>query len=156
MKNKIIEQSIENLKKDGLKFSVDSLAAQLGISKKTVYKDFPDKESLALAIFEKYYADARKKAVEIGETSDNKRFGLLKLFFDSKVMTRDDVFNKYTLNLSVSAFAKQKEKELWDSISPFLTQCDDAVKIIVDGAFEKLLHENVDCDSVIRRLEALW
>lgn len=129
MKNKIIEQSIENLKKDGLKFSVDSLAAQLGISKKTVYKYFPDKESLALAIFEKYYADARKKAVEIGETSDNKRFGLLKLFFDSKVMTRDDVFNKYTLNLSVSAFVKQKEKELWDSISPFLTQCDDAVRL---------------------------
>lgn len=59
MKNKIIEQSIENLKKDGLKFSVDRLAAQLGISKKTVYKYFPDKESLALAIFEKYYADAR-------------------------------------------------------------------------------------------------
>ena len=84
MKNKIIEQSIENLKKDGLKFSVDSLAAQLGISKKTVYKYFPDKESLALAIFEKYYADARKKAVEIGETSDNKRFGLLKLFLIPK------------------------------------------------------------------------
>lgn len=41
MKNKIIEQSIENLKKDGLKFSVDSLAAQLVISKKTVYKYFP-------------------------------------------------------------------------------------------------------------------
>ena len=122
MKNKIIEQSIENLKKDGLKFSVDSLAAQLGISK-TVYKYFPDKESLALAIFEKYYADARKKAVEIGETSDNKRFGLLKLFFDSKEMTRDDVFNKYTLNLSVSAFAKQKEKELWDSVFNAMRRC---------------------------------
>ena len=46
MKNKIIEQSIENLKKDGLKFSVDSLAAQLGISKKTVYKYFPIKNRL--------------------------------------------------------------------------------------------------------------
>ncbi|MDY3845559.1 MAG: TetR/AcrR family transcriptional regulator [Eubacteriales bacterium] len=156
MKNTIIEQSIESLKKDGLKFSIDSLAAQLGISKKTVYKYFPDKESLAYAVFEKYYADARKKAVEIAEKSDNKRFELLSLYFSSKTMTRDEVFNKYTLNLSVSAFAKQKENELWDCICPFLTKCDDAVKVIVDGAFEKLLRENEDCDRVIRRLEALW
>ena len=49
MRDRIIRASIENLRREGLKFSVDTLTAQLKISKKTVYKYFPDKESLAVA-----------------------------------------------------------------------------------------------------------
>lgn len=57
MREKIIEASIEALKKEGLKFSVDTLADGLKISKKTLYKFFPDKQALALALYEKYYTD---------------------------------------------------------------------------------------------------
>lgn len=156
MKNVIIEKSIESLKKEGLKFSVDDLAAQLAISKKTVYKYFPDKESLAFAIYEKYYAQACKEVENIVNNSNNIRFDLLKLYFDSKVMTRADIFNKYALNRSVSTFAKQKESELWNCICPYFSECDDVAKIIVDGAFEKLLSVDIDCKKVIRRLVSLW
>ncbi|MGN1480125.1 MAG: TetR/AcrR family transcriptional regulator, partial [Acutalibacteraceae bacterium] len=58
MKDRIIYESIESLRREGLKFSVDTLAENLKISKKTVYKYFPDKETLALALYEKYYNDA--------------------------------------------------------------------------------------------------
>ena len=42
MRDKIVEASIEALRNEGLKFSVDTLADSLRISKKTVYKFFPD------------------------------------------------------------------------------------------------------------------
>ena len=41
MKEKIIKESIVSLRTEGLKFSVDTLAERLKISKKTVYKYFP-------------------------------------------------------------------------------------------------------------------
>ncbi|MGN1093974.1 MAG: TetR/AcrR family transcriptional regulator [Candidatus Neoclostridium sp.] len=156
MKDAIIAQSIESLKKDGLKFSVDSLAARLGVSKKTIYKYFPDKESLAFAVFEKYFSDAREKAAEIAKNPSGRLNGLIKLLLDSKIMTRDEVFNKYALNLSVSAFAKRKESELWNCVFALLPPCDDAVRVIVEGTLERLSDGLTDCDEVIKRLEVLW
>lgn len=52
MKNKIIEESITSLQQEGLRFSVDTLAERLKVSKKTIYKYFPTKEVLAYAIYE--------------------------------------------------------------------------------------------------------
>ena len=57
MKELIITQSIDSLRREGLKFSVDTVAKALNISKKTIYKYFPDKQSLAIALYERYYAD---------------------------------------------------------------------------------------------------
>ena len=65
MKDKIIQASIEGLRKEGLKFSVDLLANKLKISKKTVYKYFSDKETLAVALYESYYSDATEQAKEL-------------------------------------------------------------------------------------------
>ncbi|MGN0745011.1 MAG: TetR/AcrR family transcriptional regulator [Christensenellales bacterium] len=156
MKNTIIDKSIELLKKEGLKFSVDDLSAQLGISKKTVYKYFPDKESLAFAMYEKYYDVACGQVASVADHSNDVVFDLLALYLDSKTMTRAEIFNKYALNRSVSVFAMRKESELWDCMRPYLPACDDALKIIVDGALEKALSEGADCEKVIRRLVALW
>ena len=62
MKDKIIKASIESLRQEGLRFSVDTLAEKLKISKKTIYKFFPDKESLAVALYESQYAAAVQQA----------------------------------------------------------------------------------------------
>ena len=51
MKNRITEESVKSLQQEGLKFSVDTLAEKLKISKKTIYKYFPDKEALAVAVY---------------------------------------------------------------------------------------------------------
>ena len=37
MKERIIRESIESLRREGLRFSVDTLAERLNISKKTIY-----------------------------------------------------------------------------------------------------------------------
>ena len=50
MRNKILEVSVCGLQREGLRFSVDSIARELKISKKTVYKFFSTKEELAVAV----------------------------------------------------------------------------------------------------------
>ena len=83
MKEKIIKESIVSLRTEGLKFSVDTLAERLKISKKTVYKYFPTKEDLARAIYEEYYKDALAKADSISKSDDvDKLYQLLLLSFE--------------------------------------------------------------------------
>ena len=160
MKDRIIEASIDALRKEGLRFSVDTLADRLNISKKTVYKFFPDKEALALALYEKYYSDARSRAAELGALGDaQSREELLRLYYDAKVMTRSDIFNKYKLNAAIGAFTARQNDALWELIAASLRADDDSrtLRIIVDGAFEKLCREGLEPDGVIKRMaNILW
>ena len=48
LKGNILEATIKAFQKKGLKFTMDDLASLLGISKKTIYTVFPDKNSLVL------------------------------------------------------------------------------------------------------------
>lgn len=163
MKDKIIQASIEGIKNEGLKFSVDVLANKLKISKKTVYKYFPDKETLARALYETYYSDATKQARElINKNTEESYKKLLYLYFDSKKMTHSDIFNKYKLNQTIYAYTKEKADILWEIIaSSFfgtLSETDKkAFRIIVDGSFEKLCSDCTALENVIERLvRLLW
>ena len=105
MKNEIIREAIISLRQEGLKFSIDTLADRLRISKKTVYKYFPDKETLALALYEKYFDDATEQAKKLLDGCGRPaRLGLLRLYYDAKVMTRGEIFNKYKLNGTIYAY----------------------------------------------------
>lgn len=118
MKDKIVRASIEGLRNEGLKFSVDLLASKLKISKKTIYKYFPDKETLSIAVYETYYSDAIKQAGElIGKNTREVYKKLLYIYFDSKRMTCNDIFNKYKLNQAIYAYAKEKSDGLWEMIA---------------------------------------
>lgn len=163
MKDKIIQASIEGLRSEGLKFSVDLLANKLKISKKTVYKFFPDKETLAIALYETYYSDAAKRMEGlINEKTGASYKELLYLYFDSKRMTRSDIFNKYKLNQTIYAYTKEKADSLWgiiaSSFSGELSETDkQALRVIVDGSFEKLCGDCSVLEGVIERLaDFLW
>lgn len=158
MKDKIIEESIESLRREGLKFSVDTLAERLKVSKKTIYKYFPDKESLAVALYESYYATTVRQAEAlIGENTDLSHKKLLSLYFDSKVMTRREIFNKYKLNKAISDCTVRYADSLWNLISasfPHSLSEEDktALRVIVDGSLEKLCCDGSHSDAVIERL----
>lgn len=163
MKDKIIQASMEGIRSEGLKFSVDLLAAKLKISKKTVYKYFPDKETLARALYETYYSDITKQAKElIGEDTEESRKKLLYLYFDSKKMTHRDIFNKYKLNQMIYSYTKEKADDFWEimaaSFSGALTGEErKAFRIIVDGSFEKLCGDCAELENVIEKLvKLLW
>lgn len=164
MREKIIDESIESLRKEGLKFSVDTLAEKLNISKKTVYKYFPDKEALAVALYEKYFAGAINRARELcrncGENAKKDlRPELLCLYYDAKTMTGERIFNKYKLNGRLRAYAGEQIDSLWaivsESFSSTAPEELGILRIIVDGSFEKLGGASTEADAVIERLVKL-
>ena len=161
MRDRIIRASIESLRREGLRFSVDTLAEKLKMSKKTIYKYFPDKEALALALYETYYADAKKQAAQAAARGGESAVAeLLSVYFDAKEMTQNDVFNKFKLNGSVLSYTSVQNDALWETIAASFAgdvSAEDAntLRVIVDGAFEKLCRERMDPDAVIERL-AKW
>lgn len=146
-----------------MRFSVDTLAERLNISKKTIYKYFPNKEALAFALYQTYYADIKAQADRLAaEDSTAAHLKLLQLYFDAKSMTSRDIFNKYKLNEALYSYTAEQNDNLWETI---LSSLDDRVseqdkgslRIIVNGSFEKLCNEKIAPDGVIDRLvNILW
>ncbi len=163
MKDRIIGESIESLRREGLRFSVDTLAKRLNISKKTIYKYFPTKEALAFALYQRYYADIMKQADQL--MTDHSVFAhskLLFLYFDAMSMTSCDIFNKYKLNKTLCSYTAEQNNHLLEII---LSSLDDSLskqdkrslRIIINGSFEKLCHEKNAPDGVIDwMLNKLW
>ena len=87
---------------------------------------------------------------------------LLYIYFDSKRMTHNDIFNKYKLNQTIYAYTKEKSDCLWEIIAASfvgkLSETDKKVlRIIVDGSFEKLCEDCMVLEGVIERLvKLLW
>lgn len=163
MKERIILEAIESLRREGLKFSVDTLSEKLNISKKTVYKYFPDKEALAREIYNRYYIDIINEAnIMAKENTYECHKKLLYLYFDAKSMTRPEIFNKYMLNEVIRSYISSENDILWDIlVSAFpkvLSKSDElSLYVIVNGTFEKMLSENIQSKEVIERLvKILW
>lgn len=163
MKNRIIDESIASLRREGLRFSVDTLAERLNISKKTIYKYFPNKEALALALYQTYYADTRAQADRLaGERTDAAHRELLSLYFDAKSMTARDIFNKYKLNEALCAYTAEQNdallKIIFTSLEDGISEQDKrTLEVIVNGSFEKLCNDKIAPNEVIERLvNWLW
>ena len=68
----ILEQAFASFIQKGPKnFTVDALAVELGMSKKTIYGIFPTKEILIENIFENFTASIRKEFEEIINSEEN-------------------------------------------------------------------------------------
>lgn len=161
MKDKIIQETISSLQNEGLKFSVDTIAEKLKISKKTIYKYFPNKEALALAVYEYFYFEHMKKVQMVLEDSgDELRTKLLYLYYEIKRMTRSDIFNKFRLNNVILSYTEQQNNAVWEKIATVFSSdasSEDAkvLKIIIDGALEKQLALRENPAPVIKKLEML-
>lgn len=161
MKNKIIDESINSLRQKGLRFSIDTLAEKMKISKKTIYTYFSNKEELAYAIYEKYYFELTRKAQAIiRKQSSLAEEQLLLCYFDSAKMVSGEIFNKYSLNQSVGSFALQHHLNVWNLIRPHI--CDtmsieesEIYKLIVDGSFDKAISYQRDPIKIIRMLRKI-
>ena len=68
-KEQILEQGFETITQNGVKFfTVESLAAHLGMSKKTIYKFFPSKELLIEKIVDFFTGTIERKLKQIVES----------------------------------------------------------------------------------------
>ena len=111
-----------------------------------------------MAIYEKYYHDAKEKAqMLITDNMPSLYCVLLDLYYDAKVMTRKDIFNKYKLNEKIYFYATEQNDALWKIICATFgkeTSEEDikTMRIIIDGSFEKLCDARLNPDAVIERL----
>lgn len=64
---RIFNGTMEELKESGIKFTMDSLAARLVISKRTLYEQIPSKEALIDMVIERSFQDVRKQQEQILE-----------------------------------------------------------------------------------------
>lgn len=149
----IIKESANSLKTEGLKFSVDTLSAKLKISKKTVYKYFSSKQELAIAVYDYFYNDVNGRiSCFTSENLKDKVLFLLNVYFESSLMTHDEIFNKYALNDSVRSYAKGNHIKVWNRICSVVGLSDEtaeSAKIIVDGAFKELRNNAQASEKVI-------
>lgn len=75
-----------NIKKTKLyKLLLKISASKLKISKKTIYKYFPDKETLSIALYETYYSNATNQVKELISKNTKKSYKELHyIYYDSK------------------------------------------------------------------------
>lgn len=67
LKNKIIEATIEVFNRKGIKFTMDDIAAELGMSKKTIYNTFRDKQDLFLSTVDYCFDKIKESEKEVLE-----------------------------------------------------------------------------------------
>lgn len=157
MKEEIIKLSIQKLQKDGLRFSIDDIAKNLKISKKTIYKYFCSKEELAISIYKTYYENTKKELNDMIRFScEDKNYKLLFIYYQSYCMIRKEIFNKYALNSSIQKFALCEHEQIWQIIQNiFLSEERKIMRIIVDGTFEKMGNNIIEISQLIHILERM-
>ncbi|MDQ2751975.1 MAG: TetR/AcrR family transcriptional regulator, partial [Bacteroidota bacterium] len=72
VQERILEKAEELFKKYGVKsITMDEIATRLGISKKTIYQSFADKNELVLQIFTHHLCQNRDDCIAASETGQN-------------------------------------------------------------------------------------
>jgi AcrR family transcriptional regulator len=131
---KIIEQIEEKLFKEGFyKTTMDDVASELGMSKKTIYKFFPSKEDLVMAIAKHFMNRMKSKIVPALNTEKNaieklaELINILAAASEKVSPKRMDEIRKYFPNL-------------WNEIDSFRTKMmfGNITKVIDQGKSEGL------------------
>jgi len=85
----IVERAFESFMHEGPKnFTIESLASDLGMSKKTIYKYFPTKDFLIDKIYEFFTDSIKKKFQSIANSDENPviKFNLVTNYLLKKIM----------------------------------------------------------------------
>lgn len=81
LKDDILEATIKAFQKKGLKFTMDDIASLLGISKKTIYTVFPDKNSLVLEMVDYCFSSIKESEQEVLQDLSLDTVGKIRAFF---------------------------------------------------------------------------
>ena len=86
MKSRILEKGTELFFRYGVKtVTMDAIASELGISKKTIYQHFPDKDSMVYEVVQSFVAEDVKKWEEL----DRRYSNVVEKMFKSFEMVKD-------------------------------------------------------------------
>ena len=142
-KNIILEQGFEALSKDGVKFfTVETLAADLRMSKKTIYKYFPTKEKLLEKIVGFFTGSVKRKFQSIVESDENPitKFNMAMDFIMKKISF---------LKMENVMELKGRYPHLWNKIEDFRLEMTQYIaNIFIEAQQKGLARADVDMEKV--------
>ncbi len=127
-KEKILEGTIRVFKKKGLKFTMDDLANELSMSKKTIYKEFPDKESLYFIMVDYCFDKIKASEEEVMEEEELDCLGKFRKILSAMPdgYREIDFRQLYPLKDKYPYIYKKIERRLetgWDNTFALLDEC---------------------------------
>lgn len=171
LKRKIIVNTIKVFNKKGLKLTMDDVADQMGISKKTIYKYFDSKEELFDNIVDFVFDGIKQREREIlsedGLTIEERTRKLLAAFPES--FTAIDFTKLGDLNAKYPKIYKKMNKRLQSGWEPtielleqgkqegvFRADADLTVfKIMMDAAVARFFADDIIKKNKIKYVDAL-
>lgn len=144
LKERIVEQSCVMFVAEGLRaIRMDDIAAKLGISKRTLYEQFKDKETLIIACLDYYRQTHVARQEEINASSDN----VIEAFIKMLGEWDKNADANYQIMTSVKKFyPKIYEKITKESF----TRDDDKIRETLQKGIEQgLFIDYVDIDLAI-------
>lgn len=170
LRERVLEETIRIFNQKGLKFTMDDIAGQLGMSKKTIYTVFRDKESLFLDMVD-YLFDSIK-ASEEQVLNDERLSTLEKIRKILGVMPESykdvDFRQLYLLRDKYPAIYKKVEERLetgWESTIALLEQGMregvirpveiPLVKLMLEAAVEQFFQRDILIQNKISYVAAL-
>ena len=170
LRERIMEETIEQFNQKGLKFTMDDVAGGLSISKKTLYKIFSDKESLFFTMVD-YCFDAIKESEQsiLNDTGMDivEKIRKIMVVLPSRYQTID--FRQlYSLKDKFPAIYAKLERRLesdWEATITLLEQgireerirplSIPILRAMVEGTIEHFLSRDVLLQEDISYTEAL-
>lgn len=148
VKSKIQKTAFELFKKQGIHFvSLDLIAKNLGISKKTIYNHFKNKEDIISVCIQNYVDERRKQREAIMAESDNVIEGLVKIIKQS--LKNLSQFNPLFFE-EISRYYPEIAKLLMGKMNQ--ESYLGYYNIIEKGKNEGLFKKNVDSDIITKVL----
>lgn len=170
VKEKIMEAAIEEFNKKGLKFTMDDVAKNLSMSKKTLYTVFSDKEELFFEMVD-YGFDAIKQSEQ--EILKDKEMDIVEKIRRIIIVLPDryqniDLRKIYSLKEKYPKIYKKLEVRLENDWEPTIQLLEQAMtegrikpislpilKTIVEGSIEMFLSRDVLLECKMEYREAL-
>lgn len=170
LKEKILEGTIKVFNQKGLKFTMDDLASELGMSKKTIYTVFKDKDSLFLAMVDYLFDSIKESEREVVQNASLTTIEKIRLIMSVMPESYKDVdFRQlYLLREKYPNIYKRVEERLetgWETTLSLLEQGIEEgvilnanlciVKLMLEAALEQFFQRDVLISNGISYQEGL-
>jgi AcrR family transcriptional regulator len=147
-KNRIVTEASRLFLRHGAKsITMDDVAKECGMSKRTLYEYFPDKESLLGACIEKFIETKHAEREELLNSSDNIIDAIAKSVMRHMVQDISPLFF-----IEVKRFYPSVAKKYLDKSEE--TRCTEAMEFlklgVKQGLFRKSLNLNILCDYMLK------
>lgn len=146
MYGRIIDETTRQISNYGFrKFTIDELALNLGISKKTVYKHFKSKNELISTVVENILEQERKQCSEIMIQENSWIEKFQELFF---------LRVKYRISFRLLNELKNFFPEEWEKVEEFKKyKFGLGKKLLAEGILEEDIRANITSEIIIKSVD---